>query len=308
MAPAAKEARSAPFVIGEALPLVPGRAVDKILAGEYIDFSEFLPDNMELMRRDGERNMAAGWQSVRSPMRRLTSLLFWVQAHAAFAAVVLSHRPDRSTELIAYLRVLVREAQQWAEQAGERTTSNSACRPGHTHQTPGRHSRQQYAAERSGRQNTPGQRHLSCVTIASRPITQQKTARWRRQRKWFIARRKRNHLRQRSQQPLSFAGSSISERRGATTGLTVCLLTFAQKAALRGTNREPASGRSSAMSANSPARMRATRRWGIVNSSPREKGGSAVAATLAAGALGATAKPSIAAAGGRAHKATDEKE
>ena len=112
MAPAAKKARSAPFFMGEALPLVPGRAVDKILAGDYIDFSELLPDNMELMRRDGERDMAAGWQSVRSPIRRLTSLLSWVQAYAAFAAVVLSHQPDRSTELMAYLRVLVREAQR----------------------------------------------------------------------------------------------------------------------------------------------------------------------------------------------------
>ena len=45
-----------------------------------------------------------------------------------------------------------------------------------------------------------------------------------------------------------------------------------------------------------------------VNPSPREKGGSAVAATPAAGALRATAKPAIATAGGRAPKATNEKE
>ena len=44
----------------------------------------------------------------------------------------------------------------------------------------------------------------------------------------------------------------------------------------------------------------------MVNPSPREKGGCAVAATPAAGALGATAKPAIAAAGGRAPKATNE--
>ena len=112
LAPPAKKARSLPFFMGEALPPVPGKSVDKIRAGEFIDFSELLPDNIELMRRDGERDWLADWHAARSPIRRLTSLLSWVQAYAAYAAVVLSEHPDRSTQLMAYLRVLVREAQR----------------------------------------------------------------------------------------------------------------------------------------------------------------------------------------------------
>ena len=110
-------------------PLVPGRAVDKILSGEYIDFSELLPDNMELMRRDGERDMAAGWQSGRSPIRRLTSILSCVQAYAAFLAVVRS----RTNQIALHTCGCWCGRRSGAgERAGERTTSNSACKPGHT--------------------------------------------------------------------------------------------------------------------------------------------------------------------------------
>ena len=104
--PPAKKARAAPFPLGEALTPVPGRLVDKILEGEFVDFSELLPDNVELRRREAERGIAAGWFTPRTPMRRLTSLLSWVQAFAAFAAVTLSSQPQRSTELMAYLRLL----------------------------------------------------------------------------------------------------------------------------------------------------------------------------------------------------------
>ena len=110
--PPGKKARAAPFPLGEALTPVPGRLVDKILEGEFVDFSELLPDNVELRRREAERGIAAGWFTPSTPMRRLTSLLSWVQAFAAFAAVTLSSQPQRSTELMAYLRLLVGEAQR----------------------------------------------------------------------------------------------------------------------------------------------------------------------------------------------------
>ena len=74
----AKKARAAAFSLGEALTPVPGRLVDKIFDGEFVNFSELLPDNVELRRREAERGIAAGWFTPRTPMRRLTSLLSWV--------------------------------------------------------------------------------------------------------------------------------------------------------------------------------------------------------------------------------------
>ena len=46
--PPAKKACAAPFPLGDALTPVPGRLVDKILQGEFVDFFELLPDNVEL--------------------------------------------------------------------------------------------------------------------------------------------------------------------------------------------------------------------------------------------------------------------
>ena len=74
--PAGKEGSLSIVLYG--LTPVPGKAVDKILAGDFIVFSELLSDNVELMCRDGERDRSAGWHTAWSPIRRLTSLLSWV--------------------------------------------------------------------------------------------------------------------------------------------------------------------------------------------------------------------------------------
>ena len=132
---------------------------------------------------------------MRSPIRRLTSLLSWVQAYAAFAAVVPSHQPDRSTELMAYLRVSVREAQrcggtrwrahdqQFGMQAGPYPVERLDV-------TPDSNIQRNFLVDKARRGKDP------VVLTALRPITRQRSARWSRQRKWFIARRKQNHLRQ----------------------------------------------------------------------------------------------------------------
>ena len=46
-----KEALAHPFVLNEALPVVPAKLVKKILKGEFIDMCELLKDNIEAERR-----------------------------------------------------------------------------------------------------------------------------------------------------------------------------------------------------------------------------------------------------------------
>jgi len=41
----------APFVMGAALPVVPGKLAKKIIRGEFVDMTELLKDNIELERR-----------------------------------------------------------------------------------------------------------------------------------------------------------------------------------------------------------------------------------------------------------------
>ena len=40
------------FVHGLGIPPVPGRLVEKILDGQFVDMAELLPDNIELLRRE----------------------------------------------------------------------------------------------------------------------------------------------------------------------------------------------------------------------------------------------------------------
>jgi len=40
-----------PFILSEALPVVPPKLVKRIVRGDYIDMAEMLSDNMELERR-----------------------------------------------------------------------------------------------------------------------------------------------------------------------------------------------------------------------------------------------------------------
>ncbi len=49
-----------PFVLGEALPVVPAKMVKRILKGEFVDMAELLKDNVE-----AERRRAAGNESSR---------------------------------------------------------------------------------------------------------------------------------------------------------------------------------------------------------------------------------------------------
>ena len=98
-----QKAQSSPFLLSDLLTPVP------ILDGKLVDFSDLLLDNLELRRRESEQGI---WFAPCTPMRRQTTLLSWVQAYASYVAVIPA-KPDRESDLMAYLHLLVREAQRW---------------------------------------------------------------------------------------------------------------------------------------------------------------------------------------------------
>ena len=78
----------APFTLGEGLPPVPGKLVQKIQRGDYVDMAELLRDDMELERRKASREstLALGIQhSAKSPRGARPDLLgtvFWRLRHS----------------------------------------------------------------------------------------------------------------------------------------------------------------------------------------------------------------------------------
>ena len=71
---------------------VPGRLVQKIQRGDYIDMAELLRDNMELERQQASHETTSANLGLRDqPSRReVSDLIPWVQCFGVYAAV----KPD----------------------------------------------------------------------------------------------------------------------------------------------------------------------------------------------------------------------
>ena len=98
------EQEPSPFVLGEALPVVPVRLVKRIIKGEFVDMSELLK---EVLRRRKQESDGIPVPYEQRASRR--DILSWVQAFSLYAAVVASQHPNK---LWAYLAILVGEAQR----------------------------------------------------------------------------------------------------------------------------------------------------------------------------------------------------
>ena len=68
---------TAPLVLASALPPKPGRAVEKISKGQFIDFKELLNDNIALVSQLRELGAVASSASSHSRLRDVTDPLTW---------------------------------------------------------------------------------------------------------------------------------------------------------------------------------------------------------------------------------------
>lgn len=99
------------FFLGESFAPIPQKLVQRIQTGEFVDMADLLPDNLELRRREDNDASSSGTTGKRRA-RTITNLLTWVQCFATYAAVVGEKYPNRTRDLLAYIRLVVREAQR----------------------------------------------------------------------------------------------------------------------------------------------------------------------------------------------------
>lgn len=99
-------ATSPPFTLGEGLPPVPGKLIQKIQRGEYVDMAELLRDNMELNAGDP----LARHLGMQPSCQEVPDLISWVQCFGIYAAVVSVSHPDQILQLLAYQMMVVRKA------------------------------------------------------------------------------------------------------------------------------------------------------------------------------------------------------
>ena len=121
----AKKAATEPFFIGEGLPVVPAKLVDRILRGDFLELSELLNDNIQLAKRnthsdpEGVQQLILGRQQSSGKQRRReftpdsAGLLSWVQCFGIYATIVCQQNPSRMKDLMAYLITMINEARRF---------------------------------------------------------------------------------------------------------------------------------------------------------------------------------------------------
>lgn len=100
-----------PFILSEALPVVPAKLVQRILWAEYVGMAELLKDNMELERR---RLLGEGMASQThfTTRREIPDILSWLQCFSLYAAIVGSKHPEKTQELLAYQAFMIGETRR----------------------------------------------------------------------------------------------------------------------------------------------------------------------------------------------------
>ena len=100
-----------PRVVGEGTPPIPARIVKAIQTGQFADFAELLSDNLGFLRRLQASSIMGASEAGQWRLRQVSSLGTWVQCFAVYAAIALQAHRSRALDLLAYLRLVVHEAQ-----------------------------------------------------------------------------------------------------------------------------------------------------------------------------------------------------
>ena len=106
--------KAEPLIISPALPPIPARVVDRVQSGKFVDFKEFLADNVLLLQRLQELGMAGPVAPAMQPLvsgsrlREVTDPVSWASCFLAFLATKVEHKETR--ELAAYGMIVLQLA------------------------------------------------------------------------------------------------------------------------------------------------------------------------------------------------------
>ena len=94
-----------PFSLTSSLPPIPCKLALKIQSLQFVEMRELLPDNLSIVE-----DALLCPPDQRSKQREVSSILSWVSAFAMYIAVMAEAHPGRVKDMLAYLRIIVKEA------------------------------------------------------------------------------------------------------------------------------------------------------------------------------------------------------
>ena len=101
-------AEGAPFHLASSFAPIPAKLVKRIQSLEYVDLRELLPDNLALSEKLDALPARAS-QSTNPEQREITKIVTWVSCFSTYAAIVAQKHPERTRDMMAYMRLMVRE-------------------------------------------------------------------------------------------------------------------------------------------------------------------------------------------------------
>ena len=105
----------APFKIASSIVPILAKLVKKIQSLDFVEMRELLPDNIALTERLAA--LPSGLAQTKTPTEREIggdrALITWVSSFATYIAIVAEAHPDRVTDMLAYMRLVTREASKF---------------------------------------------------------------------------------------------------------------------------------------------------------------------------------------------------
>ena len=114
--------------MGNGLPPIPAKVVDKILGAQFIDMARLLRDNMKVEQQHSTLESISACSSAWPAHREVPDLFSWVQCICRFASVKVNKHPEKTTQLWAYETVTPDVV---AEGAGKYMIECFTCRQRH---------------------------------------------------------------------------------------------------------------------------------------------------------------------------------
>lgn len=107
----AQKVSSAMIATGEGLPALPKKYVEKILAGEFIDFADLPPAKGKVKSipatADGQIVVVQA-ADLMERRKLIPDLATWIQCFGIYAAVITTKEPERMKNLLAYMCLIAK--------------------------------------------------------------------------------------------------------------------------------------------------------------------------------------------------------
>ena len=103
------------FKVANSISPIPAKLVKRIRALEFVEMRELLPDNIAMTERLAA--LPSGIAHNKPPSEREIggdrALITWVSSFSTYVAIVAESHPERVVDMLAYMRLLIREASKF---------------------------------------------------------------------------------------------------------------------------------------------------------------------------------------------------